>query len=230
MVSADELTQIYQAFESSVTYGNFKSELGSNKAMSKLCDVAHSIWSIWAAKFGGAYQGISKQRSLLPDDWYSRTFGEPRSSGSVSHPLDDVDPPSRAYIDVDEPSSDDHSFQEWVKSESPLSYADWQEDRKGGHTFKVGDEIRGTLTQQRFAVIALLSDGRMTVQKEDGVSFDAYPEYFVLAGVKSEDKPTGSAAKLYRDYQKSGSKLSYREWKLKFGAIPKKLQPALWSE
>jgi hypothetical protein len=70
LVNADELSQVFSALEKSITYENYKAQLGSIRGMERLCSVAHSIWSVWASEFGGAYQtgGRTRQLSLAPPE------------------------------------------------------------------------------------------------------------------------------------------------------------------
>lgn len=98
IVGADELSQIFSALESSVDYENYKSCLGRERGMGKLCSAAHRIWSVWASEFGGAYQsGGHERRADMDGDWQRKTFGH------------DAKPAERESLDLGEKWGGDHS-------------------------------------------------------------------------------------------------------------------------
>lgn len=74
-------------------YENYKSRLGQERGMERLCGVAHRIWSIWADAFGGAYQTGGRTRRLSLTDFESDVLhdkcgNERGAKGNDQQPLD----------------------------------------------------------------------------------------------------------------------------------------------
>ena len=69
VIKADELTQLFDAFESGIDYPNYKTRLSQTPGQEKNCQAAHTVWRVIADAHGGAYQSAPRaQRSLLSAD------------------------------------------------------------------------------------------------------------------------------------------------------------------
>jgi len=96
VIKADELSLIFDAFESSIDYPNYKTRLSQTPGQEKNCRAAHTVWGVIADAHGGAYQSGpgGRQRSRLVNDTWERALG-------------DAPPPTHdAQTDVEPPAPD----------------------------------------------------------------------------------------------------------------------------